>query len=242
MNERHISPDNSPTQQGHLPPPGAATQGILRFFEAFHLPRVMARRSGLVIVVLLLIVFGQQIDIYRISATAGPKPYFLEHDPASGAVWESDRVAEAYTPQAADITFQLRRWAIRFQQISIDPNQTLKVDEPAAYQWTIGAAQQEYSQYFDKDDNVADLLTNAPGTTREITENSTSYSPDGKTAFMIITRQWKLNGADTHSDTKLLRINFIRVPVSKDEARDNPLGLRIVDFSVTPYYGPTGSK
>ena len=61
---------------------------------------------------------------------------------------------------------------------------------------------------------------------------------------MIITRQWKLNGADTHIDTKLLRINFILAPetLKPGEDRDNPLGVRIPDFGVSDYYGPGATK
>lgn len=239
------NPQYESQPEGNSPPPGAASTGLARFFEAFQLPRLIAMRSGWITLILVIVVIGQVIVQVEMARNSGPRPYFLEHDQASGAVWVSDRVSEQYTPKMNDITFQLRRWATRFQDISLDSNHTLTVDEPAAYHWTVGAGQTEFNEYFDKTDNVADIVTQAPGTTREITENSTSYSPDGKTAFMIITRQWKLNGANTHSDTKLLRINFILAPETlkdKEEERDNPLGLRLPDFSVTDYYGPAAPK
>ena len=238
------NPQHVHEAEGSSPPPGAASTGLNRFFEAFHLPRLIAMRSGWITLILVIVVIGQVVVEVEMSKNSGPVPYFVERDPASGAVWVSDRVSEKYTPQMADITFQLRRWAIRFQDISLDSHHTLNDEEPAAYHWTVGAGQKEFNDYFDKQDNVTNIVTDTPGTSREITENSTSYSPDGKTAFMIITRQWKLNGADTHTDTKLLRINFILAPetLKPGEDRDNPLGVRIPDFGVSDYYGPGATK
>jgi len=231
-------------QEGNPPPPGAASSGLERFFEAFQLPRLIAMRSGIVIAVLLVVCIGLVVAMVEMARNSGPRPYFLEHDKASGAVWLSNSVSETYTPQKNDITFQLRRWATRFQAISIDAQHTLSEDQPAAYSWTIGAASNEFNAYFDKEDNVAEIVTRTPGTSREVAENGTSYSADGKTAFMIITRTWKVNGSQSNVDTKLLRMNYLIAPetLKPGEERDNPLGVRIADFLVTPYYGPVASK
>jgi type IV secretion system protein TrbF len=253
--------DAAHLEDGHEAPAAAQdpglSAGLSTYFEVFHLPRWLMARSGYMIGFLVAVILGQQIDIYNISKNSGPRPYFLEHDDKSGAVWVSNRVAEEYNATADNDTYFLRKWAVRFQSIDQNANYTLNTAQPAAYGWTTGNATSEFNEYFDKTDKVAELVAKYPGLSREVKEVGTSYSADGKTAFMIVQRVWKINGVETavdsHAahDSVLLRIDFQSLPEAlnklsaedaKKERDDNPLVLRISHFTVAPYYGPGGAS
>jgi type IV secretion system protein TrbF len=235
------TPAHIPASAKGTAPPGGAGSGFGKFFHIFQEPRVNNRRLLMFVGVLVSVVVAQSASIVALSQSAGKVPYFIEHDPQSGAVWISDRAAIRFTPQASNKTYFLRIWATRFQTIKPDVTATLNVDHPAAFGWTIGSAKNEFTEYFDKEDKVVDIAAKDPGTTREIVENGTSYSADGNTAFMVITRIWRINGVETHRDQKLLTMTFIFAPetLNEGEEKDNPLGLRISHFVVAPYYGPT---
>lgn len=240
---------------GNPAPPAAsdAGAGFGRYFEVFHFPRFLNARSGYVMALFVMVIVCQTVAMVNMSKNSGPRPYFIEHDEKTGAVWTSSRVAEQYSASADNKRYFLRKWAGRFQTIEQDANHTLNVEQPAAYAWTMGTATKEFNEYFDKTDNVADLVAKYPGLSREVTETGTSFSPDGKTAFMILSRVWKVNGVEqavgTHAahDAILLRIDFMLLPQALDkmsaedakkERDDNPLVVRITHFTVAPYYGP----
>ncbi len=225
---------------GSAPPPGGAASGFARYFHTFQEPRVNNRRLMFFIAILLVVVIAQAVQNVALSQSAGKVPYFIGYDSQSGAAWVDNRPAIRFTPQASNKTYFLRIWVTRLERMQPDITATINIDHPAAYGWTIGAAKNEFTEYFDKDDRVVDIAAKDPGTTREIVENGTSYSADGSTAFMVITRIWRLNGVETHRDQKLVTITFLFAPETlKDgEEKDNPLGLRINHFTVAPYYGP----
>ncbi|WP_429500825.1 VirB8/TrbF family protein (plasmid) [Robbsia andropogonis] len=235
-------PMQAPAQAVALtPPPGAAATGFQKYFQAYVEPRNLNLRLKQMLGGLLLVVVCQTWAIVVLSHSAGKVPYFIERDKASGAVYLSDKVATVFTPEAANKTYFLRIWVTRLEMMKADISVTVNVDHPAAFAWTIGAAKNQFTSYFDNDDKVVDIAAKYPGTSRQIIENSTSYSPDGKQAYMIITRVWSINGVEVKRDQKLLTISFIFAPETlKDgEQGDNPLGMRIKDFSVAPYYGPS---
>lgn len=223
------------------PPPGAAANGFQQYFEAFVEPRNVNRRMKQLLSGALLVIVSQSWAIVVLSHSAGKVPYFVESDKTSGAVYISNKVATTFTPAAANKTYFLRIWVTRLEMMKADISVTVNVDHPAAYAWTIGAAKNQFTSYFDKDDKVVDIAAKNPGTSRQIIENSTSYSQDGKQAYMLITRVWYVNGTEVNRDQKLVTISFIFAPEAlKDgEQADNPLGMRIKDFTVSPYYGPS---
>lgn len=227
----------------NVPPAGTTERAQRLYFSAFKKPQLTADRAILVCIGLFCVVLLQGIERIVAARNSGPQPYFIEHDPTSGAVWLSDRVSRKYSPDALNKTYFLRIWATRAWSIKPDANQTLNTDIPAAYAWTVGSAKRELDEYFDKVDRVGDRVARTPGLTREVVENSTSFSADGRTAYMLLTFVERVNGATTANERKLLTADLLLVPdkLSEDERRDNPIGLRVAHWTLTPYYGPGGT-
>ncbi|EJO29929.1 hypothetical protein QWC_19320, partial [Achromobacter marplatensis] len=88
-------------------------------------------------------------------------------------------------------------------------------------------------------------IADQPGLTREVTENSTTYSVDGKQAYMLLTLQERVNGKEFgEPKTKLLTIRFLLSTDKQaiDEQRSNPLGVKIEWWTLTDYFGPTSVR
>lgn len=236
--ERHAAP-----QPQNIAPAGTSPRALALYFSAFKKPLLTADRAMWVCAALFALNVLQGVAAIVTARHSGPQPYFIEHDPASGAVWISDAVSQKYSPDALNKTYFLRIWATRAWTIKPDVKQTLNVDIPAAYAWTIGSAKKELSEYFAKTDRVADRVANTPGLTREVIENSTSFSADGHTAYMLLTFTERVNGAVTSTQRKMLTASLLLAPekLTDGERRDDPIGLRITDWTLTPYYGPGGT-
>lgn len=237
--ERHDAPELE-----NIAPAGTSPRAHALYFSAFAKPLLTANRLFWTCIALFALNVLQGIGAIITARHSGPQPYFIEHDPSSGAVWISDAVSQKYSPDALNKTYFLRIWATRAWTIKPDVRQTLNVDIPAAYAWTIGSAKKELSEYFAKTDRVADRVANTPGLTREVIENSTSFSADGHTAYMLLTLTERVNGAVTSTQRKMLTANLLLIPekLTDSQLRADPIGLRITDWTLTPYYGPGGTS
>ncbi|PTB17781.1 hypothetical protein C9I57_26555 [Trinickia symbiotica] len=223
---------------GNAAPPGT-DQGVAGWFDAFQKP-VWEKRLAIKIAVLFaFIAMGQTVALVIQSQHSGPKPYFVEHDERSGAVWVSDRYAREYTPESANKRYFLVNWASRIFTIEADSQDTITRQIPAASAWTSGAATKELERYITQTDPVAVRVVETPGLTRQFVENSTSFSPDGREAYMIATLIESIGGKPSPARQVLLTIDFLFAPerLREGEIKDNPLGLRITHFTVTPYTG-----
>jgi type IV secretion system protein VirB8 len=222
----------------HATPP-SADRGIAAWFAAFQKPVWEKRLAIKIAVVFALIAAGECAALIVQSQHSGPKPYFVEHDEKSGAVWVSDRYARKYTPDSANKRYFLVKWASRVFSIEADSQDTLTRQIPAASAWTSGAATRELERYVTQTDPVAQRVVETPGLTREFIENSTSFSPDGQQAYMIVTLIESVSGKPVRPRQLLLTLNFLFAPeqLRAGEEKDNPLGLRITQFTITPYTG-----
>ena len=77
-------------------PPNTAL-GVAGWFAAFQKPVWEKRVAIKVAVLFALIALGQTVALVVQSNNSGPKPYFVEHDEKSGAIWVSDRYASNTT-------------------------------------------------------------------------------------------------------------------------------------------------
>ena len=234
-----LRPATDEAQHVAYPPFPGADRGISAWFAAFQRPVWEKRLAIKAALLFALIAAGQTAALIVIALHSGPRPYFVEHDEKSGAVWLSDRYAQQYTPSSANARYFLVKWASRVLTIEADSQDTLTREIPAAAGWTSGAAAHELQTYVTRTDPVAQRVVDTPGLTREFVENSTSFSPDGHEAYMIATLIESVNGKTTRTLQKLLTLDFLFAPdtLKPDEERDNPLGLRITHFTITPYTG-----
>ncbi|CAB3770830.1 VirB8/TrbF family protein [Paraburkholderia humisilvae] len=219
-------------------PPGTGA-GADGWFAAFQKP-VWERRLAVKCAALFAaIAMGECVALVQMARSSGPKPYFVEHDEKSGAAWVTNRYASEYSPTAANRRYFLIKWASRVFTISADSQATIQRQLPAAASWTSGAATNELETYTQKTDPIAERVVTIPGLTREFVENSTSFSPDGRVAYVIFTSIESVNGKAGPPQQRLLTVNFLTDPsLLKDgEEKDNPIGLRITHFTVTPYKG-----
>jgi type IV secretion system protein VirB8 len=221
------------------PSPPNTDVGVAAWFAAFQKPVWEKRVAIKVAALLALIALGQTVALVVQSGNSGPKPYFVEHDEKSGAVWVSDRYAEQYNATAANKRYFLVKWATRVFTIEADSQDTLTRQIPAASGWTSGAATKELETYITQTDPVAQRVVTTPGLTREFIENSTSFSPDGQLAYVIFTLIESVNGKPSAPQQKLLTLTFLLAPeaLRPGEEKDNPLGLRITHMTLTPYVG-----
>ena len=213
--------------------------GVTAWFAAFQRPIFHKNLAIKACIGLAVIVLGQQVVIQTLSINSGPKPYFVEHDEKSGAVWVSTRYASTYTPTSANRRYFLVQWAQRVYTISPDTSDTLRNQIPAAAAWTIGDATKELETLVTVTDPIAERVVKEPGLTRVFEENATSFSPDGHTAYMIFTTTESVGGQARKPRQQLLTINFVEAPESlkPGEEKTNPLGTRISHFVSTPYTG-----
>lgn len=232
------SPGASATDVGLPPPPGTGA-GVAAWFAAFQRPLWEKRLAIKIAAVFALVAAGECAALIVQSAHSGPRPYFVEHDERTGAVWVSNRYAEAYSATAANKRYFLVKWASRVFTIEADSQDTLTRQIPAAFGWTSGAATQELETYITATDPVAQRVVQTPGLTREFLENSTSFSPDGQVAYLIFTLTESVSGKPSRPKQMLLTISFLLAPetLRPGEEKDNPIGLRITHFSLTPYLG-----
>ena len=214
-------------------------RGVSAWFAAFQRPIWEKRLAIKIAALLAFIAIGEAAALVVQSMHSGPKPYFVEHDPKSGAVWRSDRYARDYTPDSANKRYFLVKWASRVFTIEADTQDTLTREIPAASAWTSGAATKELETYITQTDPVARRVVDTPGLTRQFIENSTSFSPDGRQAYMIVTLVESIGGKPQPPKQLLLTIDSLFAPeqLRPGEEKDNPLGLRITHFTVTPYTG-----
>jgi type IV secretory pathway component VirB8 len=232
------SPGVSTTDAGLSPPPNTGA-GVSAWFAAFQKP-VWEKRLAIKLAALFaLIAAGECAALIVQAAHSGPRPYFVEHDEKTGAVWVSDWYAKEYSATAANKRYFLVKWASRVFTIEADSQDTLTRQIPAAFGWTSGAATQELETYITATDPVAQRVVQTPGLMREFIENSTSFSPDGQVAYLIFTLTESVNGKPSRPMQMLLTISFLLAPetLRPGEEKDNPIGLRITHFSLTPYLG-----
>ncbi|WP_343671301.1 VirB8/TrbF family protein [Paraburkholderia heleia] len=227
------------TSGADLPVPPNTGEGVAAWFAAFQRPVWEKRLAIKVALVFALIAAGECTALIVQSTHSGPRPYFVEHDEKTGAVWVSDRYAETYSASAANKRYFLVKWAARVFTIEADSQDTLTHQIPAAVGWTSGAATRELETYVTVTDPVAQRVVQTPGLTREFIENSTSFSPDGQLAYLIFTLIESVNGKPSRPKQMLLTISFLLAPetLKPSEEKDNPIGLRITHFSITPYLG-----
>ncbi|MFP3562923.1 VirB8/TrbF family protein [Paraburkholderia sp. SIMBA_030] len=241
MRKRLRSPGSSGTETpaAGLPSPPNTGEAVTAWFAAFQRPLWEKRLAIKLAAAFALIAASECAALIVQSSHSGPRPYFVEHDEKSGAVWVSDRYAETYSVTAANRRYFLVKWASRVFTIEADSQDTLTRQIPAASGWTSGAATQELETYITVTDPVAQRVVQTPGLTREFIENSTSFSPDGQVAYLIFTLMESVNGKPTHPKQMLLTISFLLAPetLKPGEEKDNPIGLRITHFSLTPYLG-----
>ncbi|MDR8398464.1 MULTISPECIES: VirB8/TrbF family protein [Paraburkholderia] len=224
---------------GNLPVPPNTGEAVAAWFAAFQKPLWEKRLAIKLAAAFALIAAGECAALIVQSTHSGPRPYFVEHDEKTGAVWVSDRYAEAYSVTAANKRYFLVKWASRVFTIEADSQDTLTRQIPAAFGWTSGAATQELETYITVTDPVAQRVVQTPGLTREFVENSTSFSADGQLAYLIFTLIESVNGKPVHPKQMLLTASFLLAPetLKPGEEKDNPIGLRITHFSLTPYLG-----
>lgn len=229
------------TQEAQITPPPGTGHGVSAWFSAFQKPILDKHLATKAVFVLAAIAIGQTVAMIRISENSGPKPYFVERDKQTGAVYYSEKYAEAFTPNADNNAYFLRKWATRLFTINLDAQDTLKRQIPLARTWTSGAATKELDTYITETDPVAKRVASTPGLARQFEENSTSFSADGHIAYMIITLTESIAGARQTPTQKLLTINFLTAPrqLKPEDKKDNPIGLRITGLSITPYTGIT---
>ena len=215
------------------------------YYAVFQRPLQQADRSALVAFAFFLLALIEGIALYQLVPLKQQTPYFVEWDSRSGAVWISDRVAERFTPETANKTFFLRQWATWLLTIKPNPSDSIDVDIPKATRWTIGTATDQVTNYFSKVDPIGVRIADQQGLTREVTENSTTYSVDGKQAYMLLTLQERVNGKEFgEPKTKLLTMRFLLSTDKQgiDEQRSNPLGVKIEWWTLTDYFGPTSVR
>ena len=102
------------------PQPPNTALGVAGWFAAFQKPVWEKRVAIKVAALFALIALGQTVALVVESNNSGPKPYFVEHDERSGAVWVSDRYAEQYNATAANKRYFLVKWATRVFTIEAD--------------------------------------------------------------------------------------------------------------------------
>lgn len=239
-----------PTQQRDMPAFDAhalpLTERAQRLYYAvFQRPLQQADRSALVAFAFFLVALIEGIALYQLVPLKQQTPYFVEWDSRSGAVWISDRVAERFTPETANKTFFLRQWATWLLTIKPNPSDSIDVDIPKATRWTIGTATDQLTNYFSKVDPIGVRIADQPGLTREVTENSTTYSVDGKQAYMLLTLQERVNGKEYgEPKMKLLTMRFLLSTEKQgiDDQRSNPLGVKVEWWTLTDYFGPTSVR
>lgn len=220
-------------------PPGTGL-GLKGWFAAFQKPVWDKRLAVKCAALFAAIAIGECVALVQMAQNSGPKPYFVEHDEKSGAVWVSDRYSsKEYNPTAANKRYFLNIWASRIFTISPDSQDTIQRQIPAAAAWTSGAATNELNTYILKTDPIAQRVVTTPGLTREYVENSTSFSPDGSVGYIILTLIESVNGKPTNPQQKLLTVHFLTDPslLKAGEEKDNPIGLRVTDLTITPYNG-----
>jgi type IV secretion system protein TrbF len=215
------------------------SDGVRRWFSAFQHPILVKNMAIKIAAVEAIIIFALVGTAYRMAGNSGPKPYFVEHDKTSGAVYLSSKYATEFSPSAANNRYFLVKWASRVFTISADTHDTLTNQIPAASRWTIGAATTELSTLVTETDPIAVRVVKEPGLTRAFEENATSFSPDGGTAYMIFTTTESVAGHPKTPKQQLLTINFTTAPetLQQGDEKDNPIGLRPTHFVVTPYSG-----
>lgn len=227
------------TSRDDFPAPPNTGEAVAAWFAAFQKPLWEKRLAIKVALVFALIATGECAALIVQSTHSGPRPYFVEHDEKTGAVWVSDRYAETWSATAANKRYFLVKWASRVFTIEADSQDTLTRQIPAAISWTSGAATRELETYITVTDPVAQRVVQTPGLTREFIENSTSFSPDGQVAYLIFTLIESVNGKPAAPRQMLLTISFLLAPetLKPGDEKDNPIGLRITHFSITPYLG-----
>lgn len=212
MRKRVHTSSGTKISGANLTPPPNTGEAVSAWFAAFQRPIWEKRLAIKVAVAFALIAAGECAALIVQSAHSGPRPYFVEHDEKGGAVWVSDRYAETYSVTAANKRYFLVKWASRVFTIEADSQDTLTRQIPAAFGWTSGAATQELETYITATDPVAQRVVQTPGLTREFVENSTSFSPDGRVAYLIFTLVESLNGKPSRPKQMLLTASFLLAP------------------------------
>ncbi|MBN6207020.1 type IV secretion system protein [Ralstonia pickettii] len=229
------------TPEARITPPPGTGHGVNAWFAAFQKPILDRHLMTVVAFLFAAVAVGEAVALIQVSENSGPKPYFVERDKQTGAVYYSEKYAEAFTPTADNNAYFLRLWATRVFTINLDAQDTLKRQIPLASKWTSGAATKALETYTTETDPVAKRVVSTPGLTRQVEENSTSFSADGHIAYMIVTLTESIAGARQTPTQKLLTINFLTAPqqLRPEDKKDNPIGMRITGLSITPYTGIT---
>jgi type IV secretion system protein VirB8 len=219
-------------------------ESLKTWFAAFQKPIFDKYWAQTIAGMFCAIAVAEAIALMQLIPLKEKVPMFIGHDENTGAAWVDHRVAQVYSPTTANKTYFLKVWANWLLTIKADPQITINEDIPTAEGWTTGDAVKQVSNWVLKEDRTAERIAETPGLTRTFTSNSTSYSADGKTAYMVVTIQESIKGTPQPPVQRLLTIGVAFMPEKLQEGEEdlNPLGTRITSFTNTPYIGPGSTR
>lgn len=187
--------------------------------------RLQSRRWFVFTIALAIIVFMMALALVQLVPLKERVPYFFEVDRVTGEVRESNRVVEQFTPDETSIRYHLARWA---ENLLIVDQHSRDLRLPETARLLRGDATEQWQAFIRREAPVQKLVDD-PNYRRQARLLSLAFlSRD--TALI------RLEVTDNRRVSRRVQITVSYViipPKSEEDVMRNPLGLWIINFSVT---------
>jgi type IV secretory pathway component VirB8 len=216
------------------PPPQLSHRALRAYLALGEGERVQSRRWFLFTIVLSIIVFLMALALVRLIPLKERVPYFFEVDQVTGEVRESSRVISQFTPDEASIRYHLARWA---ENLLIVDQHSRDLRLPETARLLRGDATAQWQAFIRREQPLQKLVEN-PLYRRQARLISLAFlSRD--TALI------RLDVTDNQNVSRRVQVTVSYViipPKAEDDVMRNPLGLWIVNFSVTDERVPDAAQ
>lgn len=187
--------------------------------------RLQGRRWFVFTLILAFIAFVLAITLLRLVPLKERVPYFVEVDRVTGEVRESERVITQFTPDETSIRYHLARWS---ENLLIVDQHSRDLRLPETARLLRGDAVPQWRAFIQREQPVQKLVDD-PLYRRNVRLISLAFLSD-ETALV------RLEVTDNRGVSRRVQLTVSYViipPKSEDDVMRNPLGLWVINFSVT---------
>lgn len=206
-------------------PPQLSHRALRSYLALGEGERIQGRRWFVFTIALSIIVFMLAVALVRLVPLKERVPYFFEVDRVTGEVSESSRVIQQFTPDETSIRYHLARWA---ENLLIVDQHSRDLRLPETARLLRGDAVPQWRAFIQREQPVQKLVDD-PLYRRNARLISLAFL-SGETALI------RLEVTDNRGVSRRVQLTVSYViipPKSEDDVMRNPLGLWVINFSVT---------
>ena len=221
--KRPASTDNVPATHRSNPPKGA-------WYEIYIKPMVERNRAFMLAMVLAVVCVFLAASLFELIPLHKDVPWIVKVNAKTGSpTAQPIQIVGQFTPSQLEVQYFMAVWV----RDMLTLNRTLTVGYlKHAYGETSGHAVQLFKNWVGIHKPIYVLETN-PGLIGAVTIDSTSFMSPGH-AFIRATRVKEIHGKNSTQQFDITISYTLTPPTTMEQAYANPIGFRVVSFSITP--------